>query len=204
MIHKLFQTPIVQETLPTRVFRQLNKDILHDIEIIRKMDKAGIEWSKENYINGYTSYSSISDIHLRYAPFMELKAHLDKVAKKFTKSLEVDLCGRKLEMTTCWINVMAQGGHHSLHLHPLCFLSGTYYVQTPPGAGEIKFEDPRMGLFMGAPPLKENLKMRDSYFHKIQPSAGDILMWESWLKHEVTANKSKSQRVSISFNYEWV
>jgi uncharacterized protein (TIGR02466 family) len=30
-----------------------------------------------------------------------------------------------------------------------------------------------------------------------------VLMWESWLRHEVAASRAKAERISISFNYAW-
>jgi uncharacterized protein (TIGR02466 family) len=40
-------------------------------------------------------------------------------------------------------------------------------------------------------------------FVYVQPEPGTILMWESWLRHEVTPNQAEEQRISISFNYAW-
>ena len=38
-------------------------------------------------------------------------------------------------------------------------------------------------------------------FVYLQPQAGTVLMWESWLRHEVPTNLAKADRISISFNY---
>ena len=38
-------------------------------------------------------------------------------------------------------------------------------------------------------------------FVYLAPRAGTVLMWESWLRHEVPTNAAKSERISISFNY---
>lgn len=197
---KLFSTPIGISTLPARTATRLNREILRDVEIIKQMDRAGRDWSRENYVGGYTSYSSIADVHERFAPFMELKTLIDKEVKAFVRALDVDLQGRQVKMTTCWVNVMPQYVHHSLHLHPLCFISGTYYAQVPPGSGSLKLEDPRLGLFMAAPPRRPS----SPYFHELKPKPGQIVLWESWLRHEVTANRGRGTRVSVSFNYEWI
>lgn len=196
----LFSTPIGTANLTPAVASRLNREILKDVSVIQKLDREGRDWSKKNYVGGYTSYSSITDIHERFAPFMELKERIDKEVKKFIKTLNVDLQGRRVKMTTCWINVMPPHVHHSLHLHPLCFISGTYYVQVPAGSGSLKMEDPRMGLFMGAPPRRPS----SPYFHEINPKPGQIVLWESWLRHEVSANRGQGTRVSVSFNYEWI
>ena len=84
---------------------------------------------------------------------------------------------------------------HSLHLHPLSTLSGTYYVKVPAGSAGIKFEDPRLDRFMAAPP-------RNAWV-TIPAAAGHLVLFESWLRHEVTANPVAAERVSVSFNYNW-
>jgi uncharacterized protein (TIGR02466 family) len=35
------------------------------------------------------------------------------------------------------------------------------------------------------------------------PEEGDVLLWESWLRHEVPMNMDEDDRVSVSFNYRW-
>ena len=34
--------------------------------------------------------------------------------------------------------------------------------------------------------------------------AGTVILFESWLRHEVPANPTVEERVSVSFNYAWV
>ena len=33
--------------------------------------------------------------------------------------------------------------------------------------------------------------------------AGRVILFESWLRHEVAANRTAAERISISFNYSW-
>jgi uncharacterized protein (TIGR02466 family) len=40
-------------------------------------------------------------------------------------------------------------------------------------------------------------------FVYLAPRAGDVLLWESWLRHEVVGGTAKKQRISVSFNYAW-
>lgn len=202
--HSLFPTLVFQKDLSPLRATRLNRDLLSDIRILEKIDNDGIKWSKENYIGGYTSYSSITDLHLRHSPFMELRKLIDRQVQNYIRHLEVDLKNRKVEMTTCWVNVMPPRVHHSLHLHPLCFISGTYYVQVPAKSGPLILEDPRMGLYMAAPPRRDKARSLNPYFYSLQPQQGRLFLWESWLRHEVPTNKGKGTRISISFNYEWV
>src|SRR5690606_14392808 len=132
-----------------------------------------------------------------------LKQVLDRHAAKFTRELHLDLGGRKLKLDSIWINVLEPGGVHSGHLHPHSVLSGTYYVETPAGASALKLEDPRHAMMMAAPPRLEDAPEAERTFVYVTPKAGDVLMWESYLRHEVVANAAKKSRVSISFNYAW-
>ncbi len=104
-------------------------------------------------------------------------------------------------MTDCWANIMPRGVVHGLHLHPLSTISGTYYVQTPRGCAGIKFEDPRLERFMAAPPRRPDAKHRP--WVVLPAEAGHLVLFESWLRHEVAPNPLKTERVSISFNYGW-
>ena len=73
----------------------------------------------------------------------------------FARELQFDLGGRKLKLDSLWINVMNKGAIHAPHIHPHSAISGTYYVTVPPNSGAIRFEDPRLGLMMAAPPRKK-------------------------------------------------
>src|SRR5690606_38830170 len=114
-----------------------------------------------------------------------------------------DLGAGRLAMSDCWVNIMPRGVTHSLHLHPLSVISGTYYVRVPKGAPGLKFEDPRLERFMAAPPRKADAADRNRAWHVMPASAGGLLLFESWLRHEVAPNGGNSERVSISFNYHW-
>lgn len=183
---------------------RLNRDLLDEAYKFRKIDEAGRRWSRENYFGGYTSYSSISDLPFRSSTFEQLKRKIDPQVKAFARYLDMELGRGKLEMKSCWINIMGGGCHHSFHLHPLSAISGTYFVQVPKGGGALKIEDPRMAAFMGSPPRSAKAQERNARFVSISPKAGQVLLFESWLRHEVPANQGADERVSISFNYDWV
>ncbi len=104
-------------------------------------------------------------------------------------------------MTDCWVNIMPHQVVHGLHLHPLSTISGTYYVRTPRGCAGIKFEDPRLDRFMAAPPRRPDAKNRP--WVVLPAEAGHLVLFESWLRHEVAPNPLQTDRISVSFNYGW-
>ncbi len=170
---------------------------------IAQDDEAGQKWCDENNYPGYTSYASLSDLTWRSPFFEELKNLLDLHVKTFVEELDFDLEGRNLKLEDLWINILPEGGNHSAHIHPNSVISGTTYISMPSGSSAIKFEDPRHSMMMAAPSRIKDAKEYLKPFIYINPSVGDILLWESWLRHEVPANNSSEERISISFNYSW-
>ena len=175
-------------------------DLAHSIRSLAAYDSAGRRWSREKGYRGYTSYASLDDLHLRDPAFAELKKWLARHAAAFAE----ELCfqrGRKLRLDSLWVNLLRGGGHHSAHIHPHSVLSGTLYVDISEGAGAIRFEDPRLGLMMAAPARREDAPDQFRPFVEIKPRRGLLLLWESWLRHEVLPGPGKAERLSISFNF---
>jgi uncharacterized protein (TIGR02466 family) len=92
---------------------------------------------------------------------------------------------------------------HTSHIHPHSVISGTTYVNMPTETSAIKFEDPRSAMMMAAPVRKIDARDEMRSFFYVAPDVGDVLLWESWLRHEVPVNMAEDERISISFNYGW-
>lgn len=164
-------------------------------------DKAGQRWARDHGYGGYTSYASLNDLTTRASVFRVLERAIAKQVASFARELQFDLSGRKLRLDSLWINVMKPGAIHAPHIHPHSVISGTYYVTAPPRSGAIRFEDPRLGLLMAAPPKKKSARAENRLFVDVTPKPGMLLLWESWLRHGVEPNAARSQRISVSFNY---
>jgi len=198
-VRELFVSKLYQATLADAAV--LNRDLVKACRAIAADDKAGQRWSRERGYPGYTSYASLNDLPARDPAFAALKRELDKHASAFAKALHLDLGGKRLKLDSIWINMLEPGGVHTGHIHPMSVLSGTYYVDTPPGSSALKLEDPRLPMMMAAPPRSEDAPEAERAFVYVTPRAGDVLMWESYLRHEVPANGAKRARISVSFNY---
>jgi uncharacterized protein (TIGR02466 family) len=181
----------------------LRRQLLKECFQVAEEDRAGQAWSKDNYANGFTSYASANDMHRRSSTFTLLEKRIDQHVKKFVRALDMDVNSKHLRMSTCWVNIMPSQAAHGAHIHPLSVISGTYYVDIPKQASVIKFEDPRLDRMMAAPPKRAHAKAHNKLFVEIAPKAGQIVLFESWLRHEVPVNKSRTPRVSVSFNYEY-
>ncbi len=202
-VHSLFATSVYAARLPGKVAQPLNRQLLREAHQLRDDDDAGQRWSRANYPDGYTSYGSVHRLHQISPTIADLKAHLDGHVARFARLLAWDLKGRRLEMTDSWANIMGRCAVHGLHLHPLSSISGTYYVRMPKGAASVKFEDPRLDKMMAAPPRRATVRRALQTWVSFPAAAGDLLLFESWLRHEVPSHPVEGERVSISFNYNW-
>lgn len=196
----LFATQVYQEPLgDAGLIEALEESCFQ----LAEDDVAGKRWCREHGYRGYTSYASLDDLPIRDPNFADLKRLLDRHVVRFAEACAFDLGGRKLKLDSLWVNVLDGKGGHSGHIHPHSVVSGTIYVALPPGSRGLKFEDPRLAMLMAAPPRREDAPEMLRSFIEVLPEPGEVLLWESWLRHEVPPGSGKEKRVSISFNYRW-
>ena len=191
-IETLFPTLIYRAEIPDAA--RLNLELEDAALSLSQHDTKGRKWCEKHGYAGYTSYASIDNLSQRSNPFARLEKIIHMHATGFAKSLHWNLRGGKPVCDSMWVNVLPQGGSHTSHLHTNAILSGTYYVTAPVGSSPIVFEDPRHAMMMAAPPRKTGP------YESRTPKAGTLMLWESWLRHEVPMNRAREDRISVSFN----
>jgi uncharacterized protein (TIGR02466 family) len=196
-VRQMFATPLYEGELGDAALLEELADACRGLAVD---DRAGRGWSKEHGYRGYTSYASLNDLPQRDPRFADLVRLLDRHVARFAAECAFQLRG-KLKLDSLWVNVLKPGGAHSGHIHPHSAVSGTIYVAAPPGSGAIRFEDPRLAMLMAAPQRRDDAPEALLPFVHVAPQPGMVLLWESWLRHEVMPSAAKGERISISFNY---
>ncbi len=202
-IRSLFATRLYQAGLSDLGGAVDQDELLASCYTIAEDDEAGQEWCEKNDYPGYTSYASLTDLPWRFPIFAEVVKCLDAHVAAFAEKLAFDLGDRALVLEDLWINILPEGGTHSSHIHPHSVISGTTYVAMPEGTSALKLEDPRLPMMMAAPTRLKGADEDLKPFIYVKPAVGDVLLWESWLRHEVPMNMSEDDRISVSFNYKW-
>src|SRR5581483_7836909 len=177
-IRAWFPTFIYSEPLQRGGQARFNSALAKECRQLREFDAAGRAWSTQNYPGGYTSYGSMAQLQKFSSTFAALEKKLAPHVRAFARRLDFDLRGREFHLTDCWVNIMPPSAAHSLHLHPLSFISGTYYVVTPPGCPGLKFEDPRLDRFMAAPPRRPAASGENRTHVTYPAEAGKVILFE--------------------------
>lgn len=147
-------------------------------------------------------YGWHSDLEiLEHPAFSALKKALINTSKAALDDYGVDAEDRVFSFAG-WANVHDRGGYNTSHVHPGSWLSGTFYLKTPEGAGRIFFEDPRQALRMESVPLKKNLpknpaRARGRFY--VNPKPCRLVMFPSWFEHGVESAEC-DERISLAFN----
>ena len=91
---------------------------------------------------------------------------------------------------------MEKNDYHNPHLHDGSLLSGVVYLEVPSNSSPIIFYDPReIKNFNGLIKLP-NTPINQTNIPFI-PKKDDILIWESWITHEVPPNNSDSRKTLV-------
>jgi uncharacterized protein (TIGR02466 family) len=159
-------------------------------------------YKTDKYDNGYTSFfdsNRMPDI----PEVEEFKKELILISAVLAGHQGVDLQNNTLKVSDIWMNCMERNGTHGAHVHGESHYSGTFYINAPEGVGKILFHSPirQYWDFCDPPRLKSADGNRESCaYTQHVPAPGKLLLWNSWLRHEVTPHQSDEARLSISFN----
>ncbi len=96
-----------------------------------------------------------------------------------------------------WVNLHDRGGFNFLHVHEGCLLSGSFYLQVPPGSGRFVFRDPRPGVVHGY--VKGAVPNGCSDI-QLTPEAGLLVLFPCWMEHYVEPHQGDAPRIVIAFN----
>ena len=174
-------------------FLKLNEEI-HNY--IKKYDPKGRTLSNQG---GYQSNNiDYNIVRNEYKLITDLLNIIDKKCKLF-------LNNENIFLLNSWININTKYDYNRLHYHPYSVLSGSIYLDIPLYDNETdgrfvfrrcrEFEDYNMEVHArNLDPIYKNIS------ESINPKTGDILIFPSYLQHEVMPHLSKNNRISIAFN----
>jgi uncharacterized protein (TIGR02466 family) len=178
---------------PTFISYSYNTEILPHIQSVFDT----FDWQSvldKRYPNGYTTFYGGYELNENLKNSMpKLCNFILSNAYEILERQHINLGNKKLEITTFWMSRMLKNGFHAKHLHAHSFYSGTYYVNADPTNSSIKFYDAR--IYKQFAPESNSGEVVE-----YRPESGKLLLWDSYLEHEVDINLADIPRDAISFN----
>lgn len=196
-LNTLFYNPI----FPT-LTAQVNLDLP-----VQKMAADSLQYAagRENYEGGYTSFMTRDNLDNEIAGMTELKSAIFGISQSFAREMKWEVNAEKCSIQV-WLNVMKKGGHHGHHNHPGSVFSGVFYVQGDEEASPLAFQSPIAFFRMHEPRVQraEDMNAFSALDLFIPVKVNSLLIWPSWLLHNVPLNKSSIPRISFSFNVDYL
>ena len=191
-IYKLFPSPVFQ--FKVKNFESINKQLAEYIYELKEKDDKGI---KKSNVNGW--HSKNFKIEKDNVPYNFVKAIHGHVKEVIVDGFGWKYIPEKVGISEIWSIINKKETFNTSHNHPGSYLSAAYYVKAPKDCGNIHFFDPNEIKKFNSPSIENLTELSTSGF-SIKPEEGNLLIFPSYLYHDVGKNLSDEDRIVISFN----
>jgi len=192
IIHKLFPSAVFQ--FKVQNFEKLNKQLSEYIYELKKSDESGI---KRSNVNGW--HSKNFKVEKDNVPYNFIKSIHEHIKEVIVEGFGWKYIPEKVGISEIWAIINKKGTFNKSHNHPGSYLSAAYYVKAPENCGNIHFYDPNEIKKFNCPTIEKYTELSASGF-SIRPEEGNLLIFPSYLYHDVGENLSNDERIVISFN----
>ena len=128
-----------------------------------------------------------------------LRLCIEDYIGRFPRNLEHPLFMRRsdsFEFSASWSVRLGRSGYHTMHTHPLGWISSAYYVEVPPEI--VETDEHGGGLKFGEPDI--DLGADGEARRKIQPAAGRLALFPSYMWHGTVPFESDEPRMTVAFD----
>jgi uncharacterized protein (TIGR02466 family) len=207
-IFPAFATPIANATLPGST--QLNNELR---QLLLQRESEGNRYRNPHASMHIDKNLFESDFNLFAWPeacIRTLRGHCWTALSQFIAGLNgfapAELNEIEIKSHT-WFHITRRGGWFGLHNHPMASWSGVYCVAAGvhdadrPQSGLLRFHAPHAnaGMFRDS----ANVRLRDPFSMRplaFRLEAGQLMLFPSWLFHEVLPFEGEGERITIAFN----
>ena len=158
----------------------------------------------KNFSGGFTTFFNKQSID-HIAGYQQLKEAIYGVSLSFAREHKFEVDPEKCAIWT-WASVMRKGGYLPSHNHPRSHFSGVFFIKRDPGSAPLIVESPTIPLRMHEPPITnpENYGPFTSPVLTLTPEDNTIMIWPSWLYHQIPLIMDDSPFITISFNIDYL
>mgnify|MGYP001117905956 CR=1 FL=1 len=185
----LFPTLVYSEIIPEE-YIQLTPELEKHSNIERK-----INLLEEDY--GRVS----NNTHLLHLPeFKEFKLYVEKLINKYVWDV---LCYdyKENQITQSWISIKYPNQSHTSHFHPNSVVSGIFFWEKmDPNHPGVTFSKHESSNNVHVLNIEKRKDIPDPFVINYHPDPGSIILFPSYLHHNVDLNSTSTPRKSLAFN----
>ena len=193
-VYELFPDPIFHCKLEN--YKQINKELLNYILELQKKDKKG-----NNRSNRGGWHSPNFDIVNPGPPINFINSFKDFLKHIIEDEIGWEYVPNKQRVVAMWAIINKKNSYNVKHNHQNCYLSSAYYIKKPENSGDITFYDPKESKTYRFPEVEKHTNYSAESV-TIKPKEGDLLIFPSYLYHDVGVNLSDEERIVVSFNID--
>ena len=193
-VYELFPDPIFHYKLEN--YKKINKELLNYILELQKKDRKG-----NNRSNKGGWHSPNFDLVNPGPPINFINSFKDFLKHLIEGEFGWEYVPNKQRIVAMWAIINKKNSYNVRHNHQNCYLSAAYYIKKPKNSGEISFYDPKEVRTYRFPEIK-NYTNYSAEVKTIKPEEGDLLIFPSYLYHDVGINSSDEDRIVVSFNID--
>ena len=193
-VYELFPDPIFHCKLEN--YKQINKELLNYILELQKKDKKG-----NNRSNRGGWHSPNFDLVNPGPPINFINSFKDFLKHIIEDEIGWEYIPNKQRVVAMWAIINKKNSYNVKHNHQNCYLSSAYYIKKPENSGDITFYDPKESKTYRFPEVEKHTNYSAQSI-TIKPEEGDLLIFPSYLYHDVGVNLSDEERIVVSFNVD--
>jgi|TARA_X000001382_G_scaffold35218_1_gene23206 uncharacterized protein (TIGR02466 family) len=183
----LFMCPIFMQDLDFDL-KPIQKECIYRSKKDKGRIKSNLGGWQSNLLSEHDSF------------FPELISKINSLAIEFARGIDVK---SNLKMNSFWININRFKDYNQYHTHPGSLFSGVYYIKSLSNSGNIEFKHPASKSIESYWDEKiSNTNPLNSCVWEIEPVENRLLIFPSWLEHQVLPNVTQKDRISLSFNID--
>ena len=193
-VYELFPDPIFHYKLEN--YKKINEELLNYILELQKKDKKG-----NNRSNKGGWHSPNFDLVNPGPPINFINSFKDFLKHIIEDEIGWEYIPNKQRVVAMWAIINKKNSYNVKHNHQNCYLSSAYYIKKPENSGDITFYDPKESKTYRFPEVEKHTNYSAESV-TIKPKEGDLLIFPSYLYHDVGVNLSDEERIVVSFNID--
>jgi len=173
-------------------FKDINNEVLKKYILQLKKKEKGLQHSNEG--GWHSAY-----FNLDQEPFLHLHSKIKEQVSILARDMGIKITPHVEE---AWALINNYKDYNKVHCHPHTTFAGVYYISVPPKSGNIIFYNPAIDGIQShwyEYNITRYNTFTSSKFTAI-PSEGSLMLFPSFLKHEVGPNLNKDPRIALAFN----